>query len=132
MNNKKILMKIIISLIGATAVFLVLGLIFIGAGKVEFGSELKMNGFDLIRNFSVSEVLSSQILSASLNGTVNQLPLIRCGIVFAVIFTPMLFGFSAALFGYYYFKFIRDSEVEPAIETTMFETEDEEIVIEEV
>lgn len=141
MNNKKLLMKIIISLGGATAVFLILGLIFIGVGKVQFGSNdpniswtgPEMNGFDLIRISSVSEVLSSRLLSQKVEmfSIINQLPLIRCGIVFAVIFTPMLFGFSAALLGYYYFKFIREPQVEPAIETTMFETDDEEIVVEE-
>lgn len=141
MNNKKLLMKIIIGLAGATVVFLILGLIFIGAGKIQiayidFDGNLfvgpKLNGFDLIKNSSVSEVLSSSSLSLLLEmfGLVNQLSLIRCGIVFAVIFTPMLFGFSAALFGYYYFKFIREPQVEPAIETTMFETDDEEIAVE--
>lgn len=143
MNNKKMLMKIIIGLAGTMVVFLILGLIFIGAGKVQVGYKdldgnffvgPELNGFDLIKNSSISQVLSSRLLSLQLEmfGLINQLSLVRCGIVFAVIFTPILFGFSAALLGYYYFKFIREPQVEPAIETTMFETDDEEIAVEEV
>lgn len=127
--NKKTLFRVVLGTVAATLVLMILGLIFIGAGKVTFdGGEwigsMSMNGFDFIRNSSVGEVLSSKSLadSIALFSSTNQLGLIRCGIVFAVIFTPILAAVTVGLGSYYYVKFIKKPVAETVtVEETLIE-----------
>ncbi len=60
-----------------------------------------MNGFDADRIYGIGQVLSSEMLRSSLQST-SALDLIRCGIVFAVIFTPILFtvGITGSIYDF--------------------------------
>lgn len=111
--NKRFLYVIV-----GTLGLMILGLIFIGAGKIEIGIPINipggfpgwedeeifnfsMNGFDAIKAFGIGNVLSSELLKSYLSfGSSNGLNLIRCGIIFAVIFTP-IFG-VAGISGFIY------------------------------
>jgi len=95
----------------AAFILMILGLIFIGAGHLRFSNNEfpPMNGFDANQIFGVSRVLSSEILRNLLDSK-SGLDLIRCGIVFAVIFTPILFAVGFAGFGYNFMTLIKSKK----------------------
>lgn len=115
MNNKKLITKVTIGTTIAAVIFLIFGLIFIGVAKLnvptfdfETGKIVatKISGFSALDIYGLDTVLSNGTFREWIVLPGSQLSLLTCGIVFAVIFTPILFIISGGLFGYYYLKFM--------------------------
>jgi len=93
--------KISIYVLGAMLAVMILGLILIGTytspsvtmttplGPITVGG---LGGFDILKNTSISDVLKADGFAQ-----------LKTGIVFAVIFTPILLITSLGIFGYSFY-----------------------------
>ncbi|AHF58266.1 hypothetical protein [Spiroplasma eriocheiris] len=84
--------KTTLILIIITLIFMVLGLILISSQKIVFlGNEV--NGFEFLKFTTPRQILKS-----------SELPLLKTGIIFTVILTPIMGGISILFFMWSLFK----------------------------